>query len=238
LKGNTMTDTRDTATSDGLGSHLWGALKNALIDEDPIANARRAKLQGGAAPAAATTVASARSAPAAASAARAPLSPMAAALLEQVLSKATAYTALTEKLAPLESIIADERTRYQAAYALIKGSRTVEQVVQSIDMQHMQALEAEAGRFAAQLREKERAEIDARSSESQTLNANIDAANRRIQEIEASVARDRERLAQVTQEIDAKRQELAGAQQQFDAAAASVQEALATAKATVLRHLA
>jgi len=233
-----MNDTRDTTTSDGLSAHLWGALKNALIDEDPIASARRAKLQGGAAPAATTTVASARSAPVASPAVRAPLSPMAAALLEQVLSKATAYTALTEKLSPLESIIADERTRYQAAYALIKGSRTVEQVVQSIDMQHMQALEAEAGRFAAQLREKERAEIDARSSESQTLTANIDAANRRIQEIEASVARDRERLAEVTQEIDAKRQELAGAQQQFDAAAASVQEALATAKATVLRHLA
>jgi chromosome segregation ATPase len=238
LKGDTMNDTRDTDTSDGLSAQLWGALKNALIDEDPIANARRAKLQGGAAPAATTTVASTRSAPAAAPAARAPLSPMAAALLEQVLSKATAYTALTEKLSPLESIIADERTRYQAAYALIKGSRTVEQVVQSIDMQHMQALEAEAGRFAAQLREKERAEVDARSSESQTLTANIDAANRRIQEIEASVARDRERLALVTQEIDAKRQELAGAQQQFDAAAATVQEALATAKATVLRYLA
>ena len=45
------------------------------------------------------------------------------ALLGQVLSKATAYTALTEKLSPLESIIADERTRYQAAYALIKGCR-------------------------------------------------------------------------------------------------------------------
>jgi chromosome segregation ATPase len=174
---------------------------------------------------------------------------MAAALLAQVLSKATAYTALTEKLAPLESIIVDERTRYQAAYALIKGSRSVEQVVQSIDMQHMQALEAEAGRFAAQLREKERVEIGTRSSESQTLSANIDAATQqmgrlreeletRIRQVDAAIARDRERLAQVTQEIDAKRQELTGVQQQFDAAAATVQEALAGAKARVLRYLA
>jgi chromosome segregation ATPase len=121
--------------------------------------------------------------------------------------------------------------------------------VRAIDMQHMQALEAEASRFATQLREKERVEIGARASESQTLSANIDAASQqvvrlrveldtRIQQIEVAVARDRERLAEVTQEIDAKRQELAGAQQQFDAAAAMVQESLARAKATVLRYLA
>ena len=243
-----MTDTRDTDTRDGLGSQLWGVLKNALTDEDPIAQARRAKLQGGKAPVAAT-LASTRNESAAEPAVQAPMSPMAAALLEQVLSKATAYTALTEKLAPLESIIADERTRYQAAYALIKGSRSVEQVVQSIDMQHMQALEVEAGRFATQLREKERVEIGTRSSESQTLSANIDAATRqtarlreeleaRIQQIEVTVARDRERLARLIQEIDAKRQELAGVQQQFDAAAATVRDALDRAKATVLRYLA
>jgi hypothetical protein len=247
-----MTDIRDTNTRDGLGSHLWGVLKNALTEEDPIAQARRAKLQGGKGPVA-TTLASARSEsaaePVAEPAARAPMSPMAAALLEQVLSKATAYTALTEKLTPLESIIVDERTRYQAAYALIKGSRSVEQVVRAIDMQHMQALEAEASRFATQLREKERVEIGTRASESQTLSANIDAAGQqmvrlrveldaRIQQIEVAVAQDRERLAEVTQEIDAKRQELAGVQQQFDAAAATVQDSLARAKATVLRYLA
>jgi chromosome segregation ATPase len=217
-------------------------LKNALTDDDPIAQARRAKLQGGKASVAATG-------PAPEPSIQAPMSPMAAALLEQVLSKATAYTALTEKLSPLESIIADERVRYQAAYALIKGSRSVEQVVQSIDMQHMQALEVEVGRFASQLQEKERQEISTRSSEAKTLSANIDAATRqtarlreeldaRIQQIEATVARDRERLAQVSQEIDEKRQELSGVQQQFDVAAATVKDSLATAKATVLRHLA
>jgi chromosome segregation ATPase len=243
-----MTDTRDTDAKDGLGSQLWGALKNALTDEDPLAQARRAKLQGGKTLVAATP-ASTKNESAAEPTVHAPMSPMAAALLEQVLSKATAYTALTEKLTPLEPIIADERTRYQAAYALIKASRSVEQVVQSIDMQHMQLLEAEAGRFATQLREKERAELGTRSAESQTLSAGIDAATQqmarlreeldaRIQQIEATAARDRERLAQVTQEIAAKRQELARVQQQFDAAAGTVREALARAKATVLRHLA
>ena len=239
-----MTDTRDSNA--GLGSHLWGALKNALTDDDPVASARRAKLQGGKAPAAATP-SGASGDPA--TAAPTAMSPMAQTLLEQVLAKATAYTALTDKLAPLESIIVDERTRYQAAYALIRASRSVEQVVQSIDMQHLQALEAEAGRFATQLQDKERAEIGTRLTEAQTLTSNIDAAQQqaarlrdeveaRIAQIEASVTRDRERLASVTQEIEDKRRELAGVQRQFESAAKAVREALGRARDTVLRYLA
>ena len=237
-----MTDDRDTNDRHGLGAQLWGAMKGALIDEDPIAVARRAKLQGGRTPADKADTA------AASTAAAAPMSPMAAALMSQVLGKATAYTALTEKLVPLEAIVLDERTRYQAAYALIKGSRTVEQVVQAIDMQHVQALEAEAARFAAQLEYKERSEIGARSQELQSLTTHIDAAAQqvtalredveaRIRQIEAGVARDRERQSQLTREIDGKRHELAGVQRQFDVAARSVAQALADAKATVLRHL-
>ena len=235
-----MTDNDHTASRHGLGAQLWGAVKDALIDEDPIAAARRAKLQGGNAPA---------EKPAAADVPAAPMSPMAVTLMAQVLSKATAYTALTEKLAPLESIVLDERTRYQAAYALIKSSRSIEQVVQAIDMQHVQALEAEAARFAAQLEDKERQEIGGRSQELQALTTHIDAAAQqvaklredteaRIHQIEATVARDRERQAQLTQEIDGKRHELAGVQRQFDAAARSVAQALDAAKATVLRYLA
>jgi len=239
-----MADIDETASRHGLGAQLWGAVKGALIDEDPIAATRRAKLQGSRAPAdaPATATAAVDTPPAA-------MSPMAAALMAQVLSKATAYTALTEKLAPLETIVVDERTRYQAAYALIKSSRSVDQVVQAIAMQHLPALEAEAARFAAQLEDKERQEIVARSQELQALTTNIDAAAQqvarlredteaRIQQIEATVARDRERQALLTREIDAKRQELAGVQRQFDAAARSVAQALDAAKATVLRYLA
>ena len=239
-----MTESRETESNKpGLGAQLWGAVKDALIDEDPVAVARRAKLQGGkaCAPAQAgateTTVAPST------------LPPMAATLLAQVLAKPTAYTALTEKLAPLESIVLDERTRYQAAYALIRNSRTVDQLVQAIDMQHMQALEAEAARFATQLDEKERAEVGARSQELQALTTGIDAAARqvarlredaesRIAQIEATVARDRERQAVLTREIDVRRHELAGVQRQFDGAAKAVAQALEAAKATVQRHLA
>jgi hypothetical protein len=237
-----MADIDETTSRHGLGAQLWGAVKGALIDEDPIAATRRAKLHGSRAPADPPITAAVDAPPAA-------MSPMAAALMAQVLSKATAYTALTEKLAPLEAIVVDERTRYQAAYALIKSSRSVDQVVQAIAMQHLPALEAEAARFGTQLEDKERQEIGARSQELQTLTINIDAAAQqvarlredteaRIQQIEATVARDRERQALLTREIDAKRQELAGVQRQFDAAAKSVAQALDAAKATVLRYLA
>jgi vacuolar-type H+-ATPase subunit D/Vma8 len=131
---------------------------------------------------------------------------------------------------------------------LIRGARTVEQVVQAIAMQHMPALEAEVARFAAQLDDKERAEVGARSQELQTLTTNIDAAaqqvarlredaENRIRQIEATVARDRERQALLTREIDSKRQELAGVQHQFDGASKAVAQALDAAKATVLRYL-
>jgi hypothetical protein len=238
-----MAESEETTTPrQGLGAQLWGAVKDALIDEDPIAAARRAKLQGGKTPADIPAEPACEAPPAT-------MSPMAATLMAQVLSKATAYTALTEKLAPLETIVLDERTRYQAAYALIKSSRSVDQVVQAIAMQHLPALEAEAARFGAQLEDKERQEIGARSQELQTLTTNIDAAAQqvarlreeaeaRIRQIEATVARDRERQAQLTREIDAKRQELAGVQRQFDAAARSVAQALEAARATVLRYLA
>ena len=233
-----MTDDDTTHPRHGLGAQLWGAVKDALIDEDPVAATRRAKLQGGKAAAAETP----------ADAAPAAMSPMAAALMAQVLAKATAYTALTEKLAPLEAIVLDERTRYQAAFALIKSSRSVDQVVQAIDMQHGQALEAEAARFAAQLEDKQREQIGARSQELQSLTTHIDAAAQqvaqlredteaRIRQIEATVARDRERQALLAREIDAKRAELAAVQRQFDGAARSVAQALAAARATVLRHL-
>ena len=120
--------------------------------------------------------------------------------------------------------------------------------MQAIDLQHLQALESEAARFAAQLEDKERQEIGARTQELQALTTGIDAAaaqvarlreetEARIGQIEATVARDRERQALLAREIDAKRQDLAGVQRQFDAAARSVQQALEAAKATVLRHL-
>jgi len=245
----TTTEAGQPATKEGIGTRLWGVLKNSLTDEDAIAAARRARLQAGhaAALAARAEVAKAARPPEAEPAPQA-LTPMAQALLGLVLSKATAYTALTEKLGALEGVVADEPTRYRAAYALIRASRTVAQVVQAIDVLHAQALEAEAARFAAQLQDKERAEIGTRTDERQRLETRIAEAARqaqqlreqaesRIREIEEEAARDRERLLQVSREVDARREELARVQGQFDDAAASVKDELARARTRVLRHL-
>ena len=236
-----MADIDETASRHGLGAQLWGAVKGALIDEDPVAATRRAKLQGSRAPADPPATAAVE-APSAA------MSPMAAALMAQVLSKATAYTALTEKLAPLETIVVDERTRYQAAYALIKGSRTLEQVVQAIDLHHVDALDAEVSRFAGQLKDTERREIERRNEEIKTLNASIDARHQQIAKLreqleaqlrsaEEALQAERHRMAELTREIDVRRQEIGAVQAQFDAATQQVRESLAQAKARVLRHL-
>ena len=253
-----MTEPRGPQAPAPIAARLWGALKNSLTDEDPVASARRARLQAGqsgsdpAARAAAALPAAGADADADAGAGSAappaPLAPMARALLDQVLSRATAYTALTEKLAPLAAVIADERMRYQAAYALIKASRSVEQVVQAIDLQHMQALEAEAARFAAQLQAKEHAEIDARRAELQRLESDVavataqaarlrEEARARIREVELGLQRDGERRELLAREIDARQHELAGVQQRFEAAAGATRQALQVARATVLRHL-
>jgi chromosome segregation ATPase len=234
-----MTDIRHTSAKEGLGTQLWGTLRNALTQDDPVAAARRGKLQ---------RARPADNAPAAASTPPQPLSSVAGTLLAQVLSKATAYTALTDKLAPLEPIIADERTRYQAAYALIRSSRSVEQIVQSIELQHMQSVDAEVARFAAQLEDRQRREIVAREQEAKNLAAGIDASTQqvarlrqeheeRVQQIESGVAAQRERLAQLNQELQSRQHDLASVQRQFDAAVGQVKDALAAAKAKVLGHL-
>ena len=75
-----MADSDDTTTRHGLGAQLWGAVKGALIDEDPVAAARRNKLQGGNAPAAK---------PAAVDAAPAAMSPMAQTLMAHFATPAS-----------------------------------------------------------------------------------------------------------------------------------------------------
>lgn len=236
-----MTDTRQAQAKPGLGTQLWGALKSAVVQDDPIAEARRAK--------AARPAADAAPAATPATVPTEALSPMAAALLKVVLSKATAYTALTDKLAPLEPIVADERTRYQAAYALIKSSRTVEQVVQSIDMQHMQAVDDEVARFAGQMKDKERTAIGAREEEARALTSKAEAAGQqiemlrrdledRIRELEAGAAKDRQRLDAVTREIEDQRQNLDVVRRQFDSAVDQVRDVLKAARVRVLTFLA
>lgn len=175
-------------------------------------------------------------------------SPMTANLLELVLGKATAYTALHEAIKPLEEIIPDEMTRYRAAFAVIKKNRSLDQVVQAIDMQHMQLLNDEAARFAAQAKQKEAKDIDVRVAEAKTLKDNVEAAalqiiklreetEHRISVVEAAVQRDRTRLDEIDRELLEKRQSIAQVQAQFNNAIASVKDTLVQNKAKILRYL-
>jgi hypothetical protein len=175
-------------------------------------------------------------------------SPLTSSLLEQVMSRSSAYTALVEAMTPLEEIIPDEMTRYRAAFAVIKKNRSLDQVIQAIDLQHMQTLEHEISRFASQAKEREAADIDTRVGEEQALKANIEAAERqvvqmreeleqRIRSLQDGVQRDRQRVDAIGREIAEKRQAIAVVQRQFDAAAGSVSHSLQSTKAKILKYL-
>jgi hypothetical protein len=177
-----------------------------------------------------------------------PNSPMTKSLMEQVLGRPTAYTALTEAMAPLEEIIPDEMTRYRAAFAVIKKNRSLDQVIQAIDLQHMQVLEDEMLRFASQAKDKEASDIGARVAEANTLKGNIAAADvqavklreemeNRIRTIQDGAQRDRQRLEEIDREVNEKRQAIASVQRQFDGAAVAVKESLLQAKSKILKYL-
>ncbi len=175
-------------------------------------------------------------------------SPLTSSLMEQVMSRSSAYTALTEAMTPLEEIIPDEMTRYRAAFAVIKKNRSLDQVIQAIDLQHMQTLDNEISRFASQAKEREAADIDTRLGEEQTLKANIEAAERqaiqmreeveqRIRTLQEGVQRDRQRVEAIEREVAEKRQAIAVVQGQFDIAANAVKHSLQSAKAKILKYL-
>jgi hypothetical protein len=175
-------------------------------------------------------------------------SPMATSLLEQILSRATAYTALNDAIKPLEEIIPDEMTRYRAAFAVIKKNRSIEQVVQAIDMQHMQALDDEVTRFAAQAKQKEATDINVRIAEAQTLRDNVEAAGlqivklreeteSRINTVEAAMQRDRGRLDEIDRELLEKRQAIALIENQFNSAVTAVKDNLMLTKSKILKYL-
>jgi uncharacterized coiled-coil protein SlyX len=231
------------SSAGGFGSRLFSGLKDLILEEEfPV--------RSGSAAAQPSPVATAPVSSGGASAApvNAANSTIVANLSQLVLSRATAYTALTEAMTPLADIIPDEMTRYRAAFAVIKKSRTLEQVIQAIDLQHMQILEGEVTRFTAQAKEKEGSEVHARISEAKTLNAKIEAANAqvvsirqemeaRIREIEEGVQRDRKRIDDINREVEEKRAAIASVQHQFDGAVSSVKESLLQEKANILKYL-
>lgn len=236
---------------ESFGSRFLSTLKDMIIEEDapPKKSAEPeapAPQSGKAAPAAG---------PQAAVAARAPAthhvaadSPMYTNLMALTLAKQTAYTALTEAMTPLEDIIPDEMTRYRAAFAVIKKNRTLDQVVQAIELQHLEALDQEVARFAVQAKSKEYTDVQAKQEEAGKLKANIDAANaqivqlrqqfeERVRAIEDSVQRDRQRTEEIEREVAANRAAIESVQRQFDSTAGAVRQHLESAKAKIVQYL-
>lgn len=257
-----MAQDESGGSGEGFGSRFLSGLKGLILEDEvpkraPAAEAEPAPAAparaGGtpapgqgfvAAPAGTPAAAPMPAGPAVASTS----SPMFANLMSVALSRATAYTALTEAMEPLQEIIPDEMTRYKAAFALIKKSRTLEQVVQAIDLQHIEALEEEVARFGVQAKNKQFQDVQQRLDEADGIKARIEAANARIvqlrQELEAQVktiedgvARDRQRAQEIDRAVEESRQAIASVQRQFDSAAAAVREQLTSAKAKVLKYL-
>lgn len=242
-----MTGDKEKNSEAGFGSRFFSGLKDLIIeDEAPKGPAATAKP-----PEPAITIAAKNAT--VASATPPPLPPQANQamqnnLMEVVMSRATAYTALTEAMTPLEEIIPDEMTRYRAAFAVIKKNRSLDQLIQAIDMQHMQILEGEVARFAGQAKQKEAADVDTRLNEARTLKGNIDAANaqaikirqeleNKVRAIEEGIQRDQHRLEEIDREVEEKRQAIGNVQRQFDYAAEAVKTSLQQAKAKIIKYL-
>ncbi|MBV8636239.1 MAG: hypothetical protein JO002_17225 [Burkholderiaceae bacterium] len=174
---------------------------------------------------------------------------MTAELLGVVLSRPTAYSALSEAIDALAEITMDEAMRYRSAFAVLKQTqqRTVEQVVQAIDV-HLGLLDAERSRFAAQSDSAEHDGIAARAKEIAALNAAAEEANRQIlalrADCDAKIRRMQEDLAQkqerariLGREAEQKKQAIAQTTRNFETAADAVKTRLLGDKARVERYL-
>lgn len=250
-----MAQDEKAGNAEGFGSRFLSGLKDMLIEED--APAKKAEAEAGsaadpAAPAPVTSAAATGAQPASATSYAPQVSrqsPMYTSLMELTLARQTAYTALTEAMQPLEDIIPDEMTRYRAAFAIIKKNRTLDQIVQAIDLQHIEALDQEVARFGVQAKNKEFTDVQSRLDESTQLKAKIEAANaqvvnlrreleERVNTIEQSVQRDRQRATELEREVQEQRAAIDTVQRQFDSTAAAVRETLTASKAKIVKYLA
>lgn len=219
------------------GSSFFGKIRDVLFEPEPTPGAPAAAAKSAAVPAPVSV------APASAAAAAA-RNPMVDRMMEVVMEKTTAYTALVEAVTPLEAFIPDEASRYKAAFGIVGKTRTLEQIVQSIDMQHLPALEAESQRFHGQAKNQQDQQITARIREIDSLRgsvAKMDEERARLQErlgqIQREVEAAHKKIAGFEGEIAAKRAEIVEVNIRFESALAVVKAQLVEARAKVVRYL-
>ncbi|HEY8026868.1 MAG TPA: hypothetical protein VIF60_20170 [Burkholderiaceae bacterium] len=174
---------------------------------------------------------------------------MTAELLNLVMSRPTAYSALSEAITALADIPMDEAMRYRSAFAVLKQTqqRTVEQIAQAIDV-HLGLLEAEHTRFAAQSQNAEQEGITARVTEMAALNASVEETNRqiaavraecesRIRKMQDDMTNKQQRSRDLARETEEKKQAIAQTKRNFETAMDSVKARLAGEKNKVQMYL-
>ena len=230
-----MTD--NTTPPEG-ASGFFGKLRDVLFEPEPAPGAPVSADKS-----AATAPAPVPSAAANLAAAKVK-NPMVDRMMEVVMEKTTAYTALVEAVTPLEAFIPDEASRYKAAFGIVGKTRTLDQIVQSIDMQHLPALEAESQRFHGQAKNQQDLQINARIREIDSLRASVakmDEERARLQErlgqIQQEVETAHKKITGFENEIAAKRAEIVEVNIRFESALAVVKAQLVEAREKVVRYL-
>lgn len=165
-----------------------------------------------------------------------------------VMGKTTPYTALLEAITPLESYIPDEANRYRAAFALVGKTRTVEQIVQSLDLHHMGALDAEIQRFTEQAKKENTNQIQSRTDQSKELRQKIQQnaatvdeirkqAEIRIQELIKQSVDSELLVRELEAQVNSQHDQLTATQRNFDFAVTVVRQRLQAARNNVLQFL-
>lgn len=122
-------------------------------------------------------------------------------LMQIVMGKTTAYTALIEAITPLENFIPDEKSRYKAAYAIVGKSRSIDQIIQAIDLQHFQTIEDEFQRFKAQIQSREQQNVSKQVRDVEVLREQIDTANNEMQLLRKQID---QKIANLKSEVEVK----------------------------------
>lgn len=174
---------------------------------------------------------------------------MTAELLNLVMSRPTAYSALSEAITALSEIPMDEAMRYRSAFAVLKQTqqRTVEQIAQAIDV-HLGLLDTEHTRFAAQSQNAEQDGITARVTEMAALNASVEETNRqiaavraecesRVRKMQDDMTTKQQRARDLARETEEKKQAIAQTRRDFETAMNAVKARLAGEKNKVQLYL-
>lgn len=224
----------DNENSKDDGHGLLAKLKNVLFEPEVVADK----------PAATPAPIPQPNAGSSKSAVPEPSNPMADRMMAVVMDRTTAYTALMEAIIPLESYIADEGSRYKAAFGIVGKTRSLEQIIQSIDMQHLPALDAETQRFQAQASTQQDQQVNARGREMETLRKIIadteqeqKQMERRLEQLRQDAANALAKIGEIEKEMAQKKRDIALVNQQFEDALGLVKGRMQEARAKVLKYL-